>query len=168
MEAVVALGVAGNTVQFLDFATKLCVTSIEIYRNTTGASTTNGQAETLLKSFIDTIDEVSNDLEQYFQALSTASTQASNQDDIQVQLVITDCQAIAQDLLQRFEKLKRTGRPGKWKSFITGVKCVWNKNELEELHKRLKKNRDELEWRIMLSLRRVFTSIEVNRSLTLE
>jgi hypothetical protein len=48
------------------------------------------------------------------------------------------------------------------------VKCVWNKNELEELHKRLKKNRDELEWRIMLSLRRVFTSIEVNRSLTLE
>lgn len=153
MEAVVALGVAGNTVQFLDFATKLCVTSIEIYRDANGASTTNAQSENLLKSFIETIDEVSFDLGKYFHALDAASAQASNQGDVQVRLVIEDCQAIAQDLSLRFNKLKASGKRGKWKSFVTGLKCLWGKNELEELQKRLRKNQDELEWRIMLSLR---------------
>jgi capsule polysaccharide export protein KpsE/RkpR len=153
MEAVVALGVAGNKVQFLDFATKLCVTSIEIYRDASGASTTNAQSEILLKSFIDTIEDVSNDLGKYFNALNAASAQANVQGDVQIRLVIADCQAIAQDLSQRFEKLKASGKPGKWKSFVAGLKCVWGKNELDELQKRLKKNRDDLEWRIMLSLR---------------
>jgi hypothetical protein len=152
MEAVVALGVAGNTVQFLDFASKLCATSIEIYRDADGATSTNTHSELLLKSFIDTIDEVSRDLAKYFHALDAASSQAHNQGDVQIGLIIKDCQAIAKDLSLRFGKLKASGRPGKWKSFVTGLKCVWRKNELEELQKRLKKNREELEWRIMLSL----------------
>ncbi|KAF2025695.1 hypothetical protein EK21DRAFT_116550 [Setomelanomma holmii] len=153
MEAVAALGIAGNTVQFLDFASKLCVTSFEIYRNADGASASNSQAKLLLQSFVDTIDQVSNDLSQYFNALGAASTKALQQNDAQTALIISDCQSIAKDLSSRYEKLKASSKPGKWKSFAIGLKCVWKKNELEELQKRLKKLRDELEWRIMISLR---------------
>ena len=153
MEAVAALGIAGNVVQFLDFATKLCLTSVEIYQHNNGASAANDHAETLLKSFVETIDEISRDLGKYFMSLGAASTQAQEQGDSQICLIITDCQKIANDLLQRFNKLKTSGTPGKWKSFLAGIKCIWRKNELEDLHSRLKRNRKELEWRIMLSLR---------------
>lgn len=155
MEAVVALGIAGNSVQFLDFASKLCATSIEIYRAADGASASNAQAEALLKSFIDSTDEVTLDLGQYMVALQTTTQKASGKSDAQIASIILDCQAIATDLSQRFEKLRSSGKPGKWKSFVGGVKCMWKKNELEELQEKLKRHRAELEWRILLSLRRV-------------
>ena len=153
MEVVAALGVAGNTVQFLDFATKLCATSIEIYREANGTSVANSQTETFLRSFIETLDEVLTDLGRYFSALGATATHAQVQGDDQITLIITDCQSIAKDLSSRLDKLKASGKPGKWKSFKSGMKCFWGKDELEELQTRLKKNRDELEWRIMLSLR---------------
>lgn len=166
MEALAALGVAGNTVQFLDFATKLCVTSIEIYRGADGASASNAQAEGLLKRFIETIDEVSSNLGKYCVALSVASKQASGRGEAQISSIISDCQAIAKDLLGRFDKLKSSGKPGKWKSFVSGVKYMWKKQELEVLQGRLKQNRDELEWRILLSLRYLFFSIHASCLLT--
>ncbi|CAO2649187.1 Nn.00g101360.m01.CDS01 [Neocucurbitaria sp. VM-36] len=153
MEAVAALGVAGNTVQFLDFATKLCATSIEIYRDADGISTKNAQAERLLKSFIETIDQVSSDLGMYSSTLDAASTKATERGDNNISLVITNCQTIAHDLLQRYQKLKSDGKPGKRKSFGKGVKCMWKKDELEELQKRLQEIRAELDTRILLSLR---------------
>jgi hypothetical protein len=159
MEGLAALGIAGNAVQFLDFATKLCVTSIEIFRDADGASASNAHAEVLLKSFIETIDEVSSNLGQYCIALSAASKQASGKGEAQISSIILDCQAIADDLLQRFDKLKSSGKLGKWKSFVSGVKCMWKKRELDELQGRLKQNRDELEWGVLLSLRYLLFSI---------
>jgi hypothetical protein len=153
MEAVAALGIAGNVVQFLDFATKLCVTSVEIYQHTNGASASNAHAETLLKSFVETIDEIAADLGKYFTSLNAAFPQAQQQGDTQICSIIKDCQEIASDLLQRFDKLKTSGKPGKWKSFVAGVKWIWRKNELKELQSRLKDIREILEWRILLSLR---------------
>ncbi|KAL2440891.1 hypothetical protein ABEF95_008482 [Exophiala dermatitidis] len=153
MEALAAFGVAANVVQFLDFATKLCVTSVEIYRGVHGASASNAQAEVLLKSFIATIDEVSSDLGQYSVALSTSSKEASRRGEAQIGAIVLDCQSVAEDLLQRYQKLKSGGSPGKWRSFVSGVKCMWKHQELEALQRRLKQNRDELEWRVLLSLR---------------
>lgn len=163
MEALAALGVAGNTVQFLDFATRLCVTSINIYQGVNGTSASNAQAEALLKSFIETIDEVSSNLGQYCVALGAASEQASGRGEARISSIITDCQAIAEDLLRRFDKLKSSGKPGIWKSFVAGVKCTWRKHELEDLEDRLRKNRSELEWCILLSLRYFIFSVNSPR-----
>jgi hypothetical protein len=153
MEAVVALGIAGNAVQFLDFATKLCAASTEIYRDASGASAANKQSQTLVRNFVEKIDEISKDVGLYFDALATASSQASAQADPQISLIIKDCQVIAQDLSTRLAKLKASGTHGRWKSFLKGLECMWKKNELDELEGRLKRNRSELEWRILLSMR---------------
>jgi hypothetical protein len=153
MEAVVALGVAGNVLQFLDFASKLCSTSLEIYRTADGASTSNAQTEALLKDFMESMDEVSSDLVQYRSALFVTSKQALAAGPSQIGLIISDCQAISDELVARFEKLKSGGKPGRWKSFVTAVKCMWEKKELDELQYRLQQHRAELEWRILISLR---------------
>lgn len=153
MEGLAILGVAGNAVQFLDFATKLCSVSVEIYRGVEGTSASNAQAEGLLKSFIESIDEVSSNVGQYCLALNSASIQANERRQSQMSSVIADCQVIARDLSRRLERLKSSGKPGKWRSFVSGVKSMWKKQELEELQSRLKRHRDELEWLILLSLR---------------
>lgn len=153
MEALSALALAGNTVQFIDFASKLCGTSIEIYRNAHGASASRAQSESLLKSFIATIDDVTSNLGRYCLALSATSEQANSKGETQISYITSDCRVMAQDLLQRYNKLKLAGKPGKWQSFTTGVKCMWKKHELDELEARLERNRNELEWHILLSLR---------------
>jgi hypothetical protein len=153
MAALAALGIAGNVVQFLEFASKLCVTGFEIYRDADGASAANAKAEALLKSFIDTVDEISSDLGQYSVALGAASEQTNEKDEAHIDYIISGCRVIAEDLLQRFDKLKSSGKPGKWKSFVFGMKCMWKKQELEDLRQWLKQYRKELEWRVLISLR---------------
>ncbi|KAF2632673.1 hypothetical protein BU25DRAFT_417277 [Macroventuria anomochaeta] len=56
MEALVALGLASNTVQFLDFATKVCTEAIDIYHNASGKSVSDTQTERLVKGFMESID----------------------------------------------------------------------------------------------------------------
>jgi hypothetical protein len=153
MEAAVALGVAGNVLQCLDFASKLCSASLEIQRTADGASTSDAQTEALLKDFIGSMDEVSSDLVQYRSALLVTLKQALAAGQSRIGSIISDCQVLTDELVARFEKLKWGGNPGRWKSFVTGMKCMWKKKELDELQYRLQQYRAELEWRILNSFR---------------
>lgn len=116
MEAIAALGVAGNVLQFLGFASKLCTTSLKIHATVDGTSTSNAQTEALLKGFIESMDGVSSDLSQYRIALSGAPKEAQLPCRDQIGPIISDCQALAEDLVARFEKLKSSGNVGRWKS----------------------------------------------------
>jgi hypothetical protein len=153
MEAVVALGVAGNVLQFLDFGQKLYSTSLEIHRAATGASTANAESETLLRDFIESIDTVSSDLKQYRSALDATSPQVSGAGTSALHDVVENCKVLAVELLDRFEKLRGEGNRGRWKSFMTGVTCMWKEKELQDLQGRLGRYRSQLEWRVLISLR---------------
>ena len=157
MEAIVAIGVAGNVLQFLDFASKLCSTSLEIYTTVGGVSSSNAQTEALLKDFIESIDEVTTNLAQYRNVLSDTSKQAFIPSQDQMSTIIADCRGVADELMARFDKLKASGTPGRWKSFAMGVKCMWKKKDLEELQSKLQQHRKELEWRMLISLRSILS-----------
>lgn len=111
------------------------------------------QAEGLVKDFVGSIDDISSNLNRYFNALGTASQQANAKDDTGIASIISNCQNIAKDMLQHLDKLRSSGKSGKWKSFVSSAKYVWKKPELEDLQKRLRHNREQLEWHILLSLR---------------
>lgn len=51
MEATVALGIAGNIVQFIDFSQKFCRAVFQIYHSATGATKHNDVVETLIDNF---------------------------------------------------------------------------------------------------------------------
>ncbi|KAK0705521.1 hypothetical protein B0H67DRAFT_649843 [Lasiosphaeris hirsuta] len=72
MEATVALGLAGNITQFLDFGLKLCKTVSEIYRSGTGITKYNAETEALTKNFAFGLDNLSGDLTKYYAYLATA------------------------------------------------------------------------------------------------
>lgn len=124
MEAVAALGIAGNVVQFLDFASKLCSTTLQIYNTADGVITSNSQTEALLKDFIESVDEVSSDLVEYRAALQSMSNRARSSGEGQIVSIILDCEVLAEDLVTQFERLKASGKPGRWKSLVMGVKCM--------------------------------------------
>jgi hypothetical protein len=153
MEAVAALGLAGNVLQFLEFGQKLCSTSLEIHRAATGASAANAESEALLRDFIDSIDTVSSDLKQYQFALDATSSEVSGAGTNTLHDIVENCNDLAVELLDRFEKLRGQGKRGRWKSFMTGVKCMWKEKELQDLQGRLGQYRSQLEWRILISLR---------------
>jgi hypothetical protein len=151
MDAITALGVAGNVVQFIDFGQKLLSTSFEIYKATNGASTRNKESETLLKDFIESIDTVSADLVQYGTRLGLTLQQTTSSNGLQE--IVDDCRSLAADLLARFEKLKLERKPGRWKSVLRAVKCMWAESELQDWQARLVRYQSQLEWRILVSLR---------------
>jgi len=151
MEAIAALGVAGNVIQFLDYGQKLVSTSLDIYKTGTGASTSNRESETLLKDFVESIDTVSENLLLYDERLEVKLLQATAQNGLQD--IVDDCRGLAAELLGRFEKLKLQRKPGRWKSSVRAVKCMWQESELVELQKRLSRYQSQFEWRILLSLR---------------
>jgi hypothetical protein len=99
------------------------------------------------------MDEVSSNVVQYRSALLFTSKQALLAGQNRIGSTISDCQALTEELVARFEKLKSRGKPGRWKSFVTGVKYMWKKKELDEWQYRLQQYRAELEWRILISLR---------------
>ncbi|PMD63790.1 uncharacterized protein K444DRAFT_626482 [Hyaloscypha bicolor E] len=155
MEAIAALGVAGNVVQFLDFGQKLISTSLEIYTAGTGVTVSNKESETLLKDFIESIDTVSENLLQYDTRLGEKLPQATAQNGLQD--IINDCRNLAAELLVRFEKLKLQRKPGRWQSTAKAVQCMWQDSELVGLQQRLSKYQSQLAWHILLSLRQDFT-----------
>jgi hypothetical protein len=96
--------------QFLDFASKLCPTSLEIYTTADGTSTSNAQTEALPNFFINSIDGLSSDAVQYRTALSGTSKQAFAPGHNQMNSIISDCQSLADELMAPFEKLKSSGK----------------------------------------------------------
>lgn len=124
---------------------------MQIYASGKGATSSNKQPESVLKDFIESIDEVTENLIQYTTKLEHNSAQPTTQSGIQE--TIDDCRLLAQELLGRYEKLRLDTKPGKCKSSIMAVKCIWKQSELLDLQIRLAKYQSQFEWRILLSLR---------------
>lgn len=150
MEAAAALGIAGNVVQFLDFSQKLSKTILEIWKSTKGIAKSSEHTEIAAQTFLESLDCVSNDLCEYRGFLSQ-----QNNGNGPIQSVIDGCRELADDLINHIDKLRVTGQPRKWKSIAAAMKTLWQEQELLVLEGKLSKLRNELETRVLFSLRYV-------------
>ncbi|KAK1751211.1 hypothetical protein QBC47DRAFT_85811 [Echria macrotheca] len=166
MEATAALGIAGNVVQFLEFGQKLCRTFSQIHRSATGVTEHNNDTEILIHSFASNVGVISGDLAKYCAHLGATKGpdggMNSGQGGDQMQAVIRGCGEVAVDLLGRLDKLKScSGLPvGKRKAILTTVKAMWKGKELEDLELKLSRFRKELQWIVVVSLRRSLDLLE--------
>lgn len=147
MDPLTVLSVAGNIVQFIQFGCQIVSKGQQIYRSTTGSLTENVDIET-----------VAND----FRALSTQLKQSSNSfygssvtaDEKALHEMCDKCTDISNNLIAHLEQLKVKGdHHRKWKSFRQALKSVWNEKELDRIAERLLMFRQELETRILVSLK---------------
>ena len=142
MEAVAAVGLAGNIVQFMDFSWKLLHESQSLFRSSTGASDSN-----------DVLELISRDLAHHLKGFRTTFDQGSIPETL---IHLSEkCETLSQDLLKVLDTLKVRGSPRKLMSFVQALRNVWQQDQIDSLFKRLENLRSEVQFGLQITLKLV-------------
>jgi hypothetical protein len=128
-DPVTATGLAGNIVQFVQFASDIVSKFREIYTSAAGAA--RGTSELVILAENDIALQLRTSLQ------SPRVVSALTKEDQQLENVRIQCREIATELLEALDMLKVKGTPGKWKSFKKALKTVWEEKKLEAMGERL-------------------------------
>jgi hypothetical protein len=152
MDPLSALSLAGTIVQFVDFGSTLLREARGLYQSSSGDLTANEELELVtadLRALVAKLQQSETP-----QAIPGPLTKDEHDDNISFEKICAGAMSIAQELLERLEKLKLKGiRSSKWDAFQKAVKSLWTKKEVNELVDRLSKFKAALDARILLSLR---------------
>ena len=144
-EAVAALGVAANVVQFIDFSGKILSEGYRLHKSKRVSSSKNEELENIALDLEKLRDEL--------QSQEDETAQVPTPNDIQLHRLAEQCRDICLELLGALEALKVIDKPGKWKSFRAALKTVWAESKIKSLQDRLDEARQELIVRILMSFR---------------
>lgn len=132
-ESLVAVGLAGNIVQFISFASNLVSKTKEIHQSASGVACE--------------LD----DLESISIHLKVLTRPLLNKGDVSAQLrkVAERSSEVADELLKATAEIQYHGKssktgPTKWQSFRKALKCIWKKEQIDALKMRLELLRDEV------------------------
>jgi hypothetical protein len=134
-----AIGVAGNIVQFLDFACKLFSEARELSKSVTGQSTAHQELESAC-----------NYLNIFSGQLSTSHFDTNPQNLTSGEKAIVElaasCRSTSDELSAMIQKLqlKPNTNHRSYQSFLQAVKGVWKKSKIEELQRKLDNHRRDL------------------------
>jgi hypothetical protein len=134
-----AVGVAGNIVQFLDFACKLFSEARELNKSITGQSTAHQE-----------IESACNYLNKFSGQLSTSLFNSNPQNLTSGEKAIVElaasCRSTSNELLDVVQKLqvRQNTNHRSYQSFLQAMRGVWKKSKIEELQRRLDDHRRDL------------------------
>jgi hypothetical protein len=64
-----------------------------------------------------------------------------------------ECTSIAQELVTKLESLRCTKGEARYKTIISALRTSWSAKKIDDLKSRLQSMRDELQFRILISIR---------------
>jgi hypothetical protein len=132
MDPLSAIGLAGNILQFVDFASTLVGQDVEIYRSAFGATAVH----TDLQTSIERLDALSKPLRKRVAV-------ARNEDEAQIVKTAVACNEIARDLATALDKLAATPH-SRSSSVWKALQAVWEQPKIEETVKRLNMCKNDL------------------------
>lgn len=149
LEALAAISLTGNVIQFVHFACALVSKSEEIYRSVSGATAEYTELEAIAFQLRDFRSDIDNALE------DDATRQGRNQRGANLIALAKQCRTIAADLLKAIEKVRCNpkARLQKFRSFRQSLVIVWNKQHVEELVGRLERARAQVVFLMMGNMR---------------
>ncbi|KAI1462406.1 hypothetical protein F4805DRAFT_132829 [Annulohypoxylon moriforme] len=139
MEALVAVGLASNVLQFVDFTAKLIGISNELRNH---AASSENRDHQVIATHLETLSQnISNSANAISQISATVSSEEKD-----LQPVANKCCELAKNLLKRLDTCGI--QPGQNASRLQrakgAFKAIWNKREIEEISSRLEYFRSEL------------------------
>jgi hypothetical protein len=153
MEPLVALGVASNVLQFVDFAAKLVSTTAEAAGSARGATQRMLELEKVyesLKAFSSRLHQGVNRTRSHggegapaLQGLVVVRSDLEQQSDLQPHIesmgvLAADCDRLCQELLETVGKLHVKGESCRSaKAFVIALKTVWGSNKIKDLTDRI-------------------------------
>ena len=144
-EALAALGVAANIVQFIDFGCKILSEGSRLHKYKGVSPSKNAELESIALDL--------QKLHKELQYPENETYQAPTPNDIQLHRLAEQCRGVCLELLAALEKMKIADPPGKWRSFRVALKTVWGESEIKSLQMRLDEARQELVVRLLMSFR---------------
>lgn len=123
MDPLTALSIAGNVIQFLDFATKLFKESRDISHSASGAS-----------ECVTSLAEISTQLSILSNSFTSTELQSLGLKD-----VASQCDGVAKELQSLVERLTlaKPSKDGYWASFTLALKTLLNKRQIRDLERRV-------------------------------
>jgi len=141
MEALVALSLAGNVIQFVQFASQVVSETQETYKS--AANATYGHQD---------VETVAEDLRQLIVPLKV-SAEASVAGE-EFKNLLDSCTEVANELYDALQELKvKSGSHSRWRSFSKALLSVWKKEQLSSFETRLFLLRDQIQFHIVESTR---------------
>lgn len=172
MEALAALGLAGNVVQFVDFVSQLISTGSEI------AGSVQGTTERTLE-----LEKVYDSLNTFSSRLHVAGNHASNNKDTEglrgllanlaessqrdelqshvrsIEELAADCNVLCQQLLETVRKFRvKRSSSRLLKSFLAALKMAWSSKKIQDLEERINRYRKMISLHFFPLLRYAFHS----------
>ena len=134
MEALAAVGLAGNIVQFVDFSCKLFEQSASIYHSRAGTSTGARSLES-----------VTEDLRSLTTTLTKSTRQSGAQNGQQsLYKLAKECEDAATELLSTLHSLQAKKPGSKWSSFRAALATNWNQTRIDAMERKLDSYRYQL------------------------
>ncbi|KAK7893787.1 hypothetical protein LTR67_006488 [Exophiala xenobiotica] len=132
MDPLSAIGLAGNILQFVDFASTLVGQGVEIYRSAVGATAVH----TDLRTSIERLDALSKPFRKRVAV-------PRNEDEAQIVKTAVACNQIARDLATALDKLAATPH-SRSSSVWKALQSVWEQPKIEETVKKLNMCKNDL------------------------
>ena len=145
MDPLTAIGLAGNLLQFIEFAAKIISKGNRIRQSADG----------LLEEYHD-LEIVTSDLlvlQAKIKPVPDAANNFHSDEDHEMHNLLDASNELASKLLTRLNMAKAQGRYRSWKSLRQALKSVTSKDEVEYMARRLNTFRDEFQTRVLVSLR---------------
>lgn len=142
-----ALSVAGTVVQFVDFTIKMVSKGNEYYKSASGALVEHNDLELVATN----MQKLNDNLESSLRLFDKHSQLSPEEQALKT--VVDACEGIALQFRDALNKLKISGKNTRWKSFRQAFKSIWDKDNLDEMLRRLVSARQELAINLLVVLR---------------
>jgi hypothetical protein len=151
MDALAVTSLAGTIAQLVDFGCKVTSSSIQIYRSADGSAV----SETELKKVAEDMKRLLINVDDQFKQREnkTGNKPDLSEDEVVEQSLARECVLVIKELNTALEKVMRSGKTSKWRSFRQALLSVWHKEQIDGIERRLCRFREQLTFRLMLSLR---------------
>jgi hypothetical protein len=156
MEALVAVGLASNVVQFVDFAGKIISQTIRIYREKPKDTDGDDDEE---ETHYSHLEAITSDLERFNANLKRSMVSGDglqahelSSSDREILRMCGECNKITGSLLTALGKLRGTKKK-LWSSFASALKTVWSESEIQALRQTLDSYRQQITLHVLASVR---------------
>ena len=141
-----ALSVAANVVQFVDFGVRTVSTFWRFVQSGTDA-----------KSGIPDVQSTTRDLQELLKNLQSSTANASDipENERSLYRLVDECQNVASDLLKLLNKISLPDKSRKRDTLKAACRMVFREEEIKSMHARLEGFRSQLTFHLLASLRYV-------------
>ncbi|KAI0516810.1 hypothetical protein F5B22DRAFT_636356 [Xylaria bambusicola] len=142
-----ALAVSAAVFQFIDFTCSLIAKGVSIHSSMTGLALDYEELKNITASLL----QNNNDIQESLSRRNIATQLTKNEEDLQK--IASDCQGVAEELMDVLTNLTSKGPKSKWRSFRYALQATWNEGKVKSLENRLDRYRQQVMAIILSCLR---------------